>query len=263
MPLLASTFLFFPLLQAYLQREFEVVVHVRARRGAAVVAPERSARPAAALLAYAAWFKYIPLMFAGYLVLRRWWRELGDVRRGVGRDPARCPSGSSDCRGSSTTTCPAMPRRCSCCGATALATMRPATVRHRLLRRLVRQRIDAVQPASWPVHDGPPHRWVNPPLIYLALCAAIAAIYLRTHFRLERRRSAPALEARRRALEFSIITTICACFFFSHYYYLIVLVIPFNVLFMLYSGRSALAARWRCGRSPISSSPRSSCRSTF
>ena len=32
--------------------------------------------PAAALLAYVAWFKYIPLLFAGYLLLRKWWREL-------------------------------------------------------------------------------------------------------------------------------------------------------------------------------------------
>ena len=62
----------------------------------------------------------------------------------------------------------------------------------------------------------------------------MAVVYLRTHFRLERMPLAAGVEARRRLLELSIITTICACFFFSHYYYLIVLVIPFNVLFMLY-----------------------------
>lgn len=76
--------------------------------------------------------------------------------------------------------------------------------------------------------------WVNPPAIYLAICAAVAVIYLWTHFRLERAPQAKLTEARRRALEFSIITTICSCFFFSHYYYLIALVIPFNVLLILY-----------------------------
>jgi hypothetical protein len=40
--------------------------------------------PAAALLAYVAWFKYIPLLYAGYLLLRRWWRELAVVRSGLG-----------------------------------------------------------------------------------------------------------------------------------------------------------------------------------
>jgi hypothetical protein len=32
----------------------------------------------------------------------------------------------------------------------------------------------------------------------------------------------------------SIVTTICACFFFAHYYYLAVLIVPFNVLLVLY-----------------------------
>jgi hypothetical protein len=71
-------------------------------------------------------------------------------------------------------------------------------------------------------------------VIYLGLCVAVAAVYLRTHARLEQAPLSSGLEARRRALECSIITTICACFFFSHYYYLILLIIPFNVLFILY-----------------------------
>ena len=37
-------------------------------------------------------------------------------------------------------------------------------------------------------------------------------------------------EAWRRALELSIIITICSCFFFAHYYYLIALAIPYCVL---------------------------------
>jgi hypothetical protein len=78
------------------------------------------------------------------------------------------------------------------------------------------------------------NKWIHPPVIYLALCAAVAAVYLSAHARLERVRPGGVIEARRRALEVSIVTTICACFFFSHYYYLILLVIPFNVLLIGY-----------------------------
>jgi hypothetical protein len=67
-----------------------------------------------------------------------------------------------------------------------------------------------------------------------------------THFQLERQVLPALQEARRRALEFSIIATICSCFFFSHYYYLIALVIPFNVLLVLYlaDGRWRALAPW-------------------
>jgi hypothetical protein len=62
----------------------------------------------------------------------------------------------------------------------------------------------------------------------------VAIVYLWTHARLERVTLAPVTEARRRAVEVSIVITICSCFFFSHYYYLIALIIPFNVLLVIY-----------------------------
>jgi hypothetical protein len=58
------------------------------------------------------------------------------------------------------------------------------------------------------------HAWIHPPLLYLGLCAAIAAFYLRMQVLLDRR-AAPALEDRRRAIEFSIVTAVCACFVFG------------------------------------------------
>jgi hypothetical protein len=232
-PLLASTFLFFPLLQAYLQREFEVVVTFALSAALLLLANDRRS-PAAALLAYAAWFKYIPLLFGGYLVLRRWWREalvfgavsavvllLSEWLFGLSRffnnnvpghaaqvfnvwshgfayDATGHLYGTGFCEGwfdnESTL----------------------SNLRHGLCTLSAKQ------------------RWINPPLIYLAICVAVAAVYLRTHFRLERAPLTAGLEVRRRALEVSIVTTICACFFFSHYYYLILLIIPFNVLFILY-----------------------------
>jgi hypothetical protein len=232
-PLLASTFLFFPLLQAYLQREFEVVMTAALAGAMLALVSERRAA-AAALLAYVTWFKYIPLLFGCWLILRRWWRAaaiyaavsaailvlshwLFDLSRffnnnvpghaaqvfvlwghGFGVDATGHLYGTGFCEGwfdnESTL----------------------SNLRHGLCTM-----------AAY-------NSWVHPPLIYLTICLAVAVVYLRTHFRLERMPLAAGVEARRRLLELSIITTICACFFFSHYYYLIVLVIPFNVLFMLY-----------------------------
>ena len=72
-PLLASTFLFFPLLQAYVQREFEIVIACALSAALLWLIDDRKERASAAF-AYVVWFKYIPVRFAGYLVLRRWWR---------------------------------------------------------------------------------------------------------------------------------------------------------------------------------------------
>ena len=232
-PLLASTFLFFPLLQAYGQREFEVVVTFAITWALLQLLNDRRG-VAAGLLAYAAWFKYIPLMFIGYLGLNRWWRAsavfvvvsavvllLTEYLFGLSRffnnnvpghaaqvfvlwghdfkyDATGHLYGTGFCEGwfdnESTL----------------------SNLRHGLCT------------------FSAAHRWVNPPLVYLLICVSVAVVYLHTHFRLERQPLSAAIVARRRALEVSIITTISACFFFSHYYYLILLVIPFNVLLMLY-----------------------------
>jgi hypothetical protein len=244
-PMLASTFLFFPLLQAYVQREFEVILTF-AFAGALLLLLDNKRLGAAALLAYAAWFKYIPLMFAGYLFLRRWWRELGlfvaisalilavshalfDLSRffnnnvpghaaqvfqlwrfGFAYDATNHLYGTGFCEGWFDNESTLSNLRHGLCTMSAY------------------------------------NRWVNPPLIYDAMCIAVAGLYLWTHFQLERHVLPALQESRRRALEFSIITTICSCFFFSHYYYLIALVIPFNVLLAIYLAdrRSRTLALW-------------------
>ena len=72
MPLLASTFLFFPLLQSLIQREFEIVILLGLAGALWLMVQDRKGG-AAAILAYVTWFKYIPLLFAGHLMLRRWY----------------------------------------------------------------------------------------------------------------------------------------------------------------------------------------------
>ncbi len=230
-PLLAATFLFLPLLQAYLQREFEIVIFAALAASLLFLLDNRRG-PAAALMAYVAWFKYIPvLFFAGYLLLRRWWRELAIFAVGS----AVVLVASEALFGLSKFFNNNVPAH-----AANVLTMwgyefRFDATGHLYGTGFCEGWVDT-QSSLTNIRHGlctmaSRHAWVHPPLIYIGLCALTAAIYLYAHARLERD---PANEARRRALEFSIVTTICACFFFGHYYYLIALVIPFNVLLVLY-----------------------------
>jgi hypothetical protein len=242
-PLFASTFLFFPLLQAYLQREFEVVLTLMFAVALWLLLNDRKSW-AGALVAYAAWFKYVPLLFAGYFAWRRWWRALvafvaasaaivvlsewlfglslffnnnvpGHARQafvlwgyGFNVDATGHLHGTGFCGGwlEHDTTL--------------------ANLRHGLCSMAVTR------------------PWLNPPAIYLAICAAVAAAYLMIERRLARAALPAASEQRRRAIEVSIVVTICACFFFAHYYYLILLVIPFNVLLAIYLADGRGAGLW-------------------
>ena len=184
-PLFASTFLFFPLLQAYLQREFEVVLTLMLAAALWLLLNDRKSW-AAALFAYAAWFSTSRCCLAGI------------SPGGGGGAPPSCswqprwrsssrPSCCSGSRGSSTTTFPAMPGRCSCCGDTGSISTRTghlhgtgfcggwlehdttfANLRHGLCSMAVTR------------------PWVNPPAIYLTICAAVAAAYLTIERRLAR-----------------------------------------------------------------------------
>lgn len=241
-PLVASTFLFFPLLQAYIQREFEVVVLLGLAAALWLLLQDRR-NAAAAILAYVAWFKYAPLLFVGYLGLRRWFKAaavflvtslliLGAAHLVFGltlfvnnnvpahaaqvlyvwdfefrRGPEGYLYGLGFCQGWFETE-------------TTLA-----NVRHGLCSLSARS-------ASW----------LPPNMTYLLLCAAIAVVYVHAHNRLQRVVGLDSeREAWRRALEFSIVTTVYVCFLFNHYYYLIVLIVPLNVLLIRYlSGRHPL-----------------------
>jgi hypothetical protein len=244
-PLLASTFLFFPLLQAYVQREFEVVITLAITAALWMLLNDRRAW-AGALLAYAAWFKYIPLMFIGYFGLNRWWRGLAAF---VGVS-AVILIASEWLFGLSRFFNNNVPGHAAQVFVLWGHDFKYDATGHLYGTGFCEGWFDNESTLSNLRHGlctfSAAHRWVNPPLVYLAICATVAAIYLRTHFALERSPLSAAGEARRRSLEVAIITTICACFFFSHYYYLILLVIPFNVLLMLYwiEGRQGALALW-------------------
>ena len=74
-PVFAATFLFFPLLQSFIQREFEVVIFLALSFALWHLVNGRTGLAAAAF-AYVAWFKYIPLLLLGYCALRGWRRAV-------------------------------------------------------------------------------------------------------------------------------------------------------------------------------------------
>jgi hypothetical protein len=245
LPLFASAFLFFPVLQSFIQREFEVVIFtalsfalwqlVRNRTGIAAIA-----------FAYVAWFKYIPLMLLGYLALRGWMKAaaifiatsiaivgLTHVAFGLPEfynnnvpghaaqvfrvfDYGFYADAAGELRG------------VGFCTGWFESETTLTNIRHGLCG------FSARVPA------------LPPNVIYLLICVAVAVAYLITHARLARQAGISAAdEGWRRALELSIIITICSTFFFAHYYYLVALLIPYSVLlirFMTMKRTAALAA---------------------
>jgi hypothetical protein len=236
-PLFASTFLFFPLLQSYVQREFEIVVLLALSAALWMLLRDRR-NVAAALLAYVAWYKYAPLVFAGYLGLRGWGKAvvtfvatslaiLGLAHAVFGLSlffnnnvPAHAAQVFNVFNFG-------FERRADgwlygvgfCTGWLEIETTL-ANVRHGLCSVAAR------------------HPWFYPNLTYLLVCIFVAAVYVLTHWTLQRRTplTEPA-ERWRRALEISIVTTVFVCFLFNHYYYLIGLIVPLNVLLTRYLSR--------------------------
>jgi len=228
----ASTFLFFPLLQAFIQREFEVVTTLAMVVALWCLLVDRR-RSAGALLGYAAWFKYLPVLFVGYFGLRQWLGAflafvavsaivfgISELVFGVSlffnNNVPGHASQVFNVLHSGFLVSNGHEHGVGFCEGWFASETTLANVRHGLCT--------LASHADW----FPPH------LAYLAICFAIAAVYLRTHWRLDRVCLTDDREAWRRALEFAIVVTVCACFFFAHYYYLIVLVIPFNILLMRY-----------------------------
>jgi hypothetical protein len=67
--------LFLPVLQAFGQREFEIVILLGLAIAYWAAVRDRQAM-FGSLLAYITWFKYAPFLFVPYLACRRWWRAL-------------------------------------------------------------------------------------------------------------------------------------------------------------------------------------------
>jgi glycosyl transferase family 87 len=234
-PLLASTFFFFPLLQAFIQREFEVIVFLCLTIALWSLLVDRR-QVAGAMMAYVTWYKYAAVAFVGYLGLRRWWSALGAfvIVSLVIVGAAEAAFGlrlffNNNVPGHASQVFNLWSNEfrieegglvgAGFCSGWWEKETTLANVRHGL--------------CSVSASVG----WLPPHVTYLVICTAIAAAYLRTHVRLARTSRDWIDEQWRRALELSIVIATYTCFLFNHYYYLIVLAIPFGVLLVRYLDR--------------------------
>ncbi len=221
---IASSLLFFPTLQAYIAREFELVM-----MGATVLMFTAAVRDrlfvAGAWVAYITLYKYMPVALLLYLVVRRWWRALAGfaaaaavllaaahVLFGVGNFTSDGYAGSF---------------------ATALWTNLQSTQEFCYGRFDFFRYSASTNDVSVGLGLCGVQEWVPLPVvtIYLGLIGATLLALAYGFVRLEvggpRRAD---VEQWRRILELSAVVIVYTTFFLTHYYYLTVLIVPLTAL---------------------------------
>lgn len=223
-----ATLLFFPILQALLQREFEIVI-LFVSTAALYCAVRRRTTITGALVAYMAWFKLFPLLWVPYLLLRRWWRAalafaavsviiLGTTHLwlGLGRFESVWDVSARFLTARSST-------------AALCAEWTPAERRFAIVNHTFADVPWALCRFAdwWPV--------VSAPAIYAVILALTSAVFLITFWRLERGGPLDAGdEGWRRLLEISTMAIASSVFVHAQYYYLGLLIIPLGALLLWY-----------------------------
>ena len=242
----ASTFMFFPVLVAFVQREFEVVILFVATCALHALLLGRQV-VGGALVAYITWFKFFPLAFLPYFALRSWkrsviayalvsiallgithaWldlRRFGTVVELAGAETIAVVSPDEFCGTWS----------------------RPETRRYGVANetRVNVQWALCRFEAQWP--------WLNAQWLHAGLLTLILAVFATGYRRLQRHGALdPACERRRVAVEVGLVLIVPWMFLHAHYYYLSVAIIPLNVLLVRYlserhvGGWNSLAI-WAC-----------------
>ncbi|MDP6125337.1 MAG: glycosyltransferase family 87 protein, partial [Candidatus Latescibacteria bacterium] len=225
-----STLLFFPLLQALIQREFEVVI-LLALSLMYWAALRDNRRALGGLIAYITWFKYLPLVVGlPYLIARRWWRAvaafaltsvvmlgLSELLFGMslffnnlGPELAREPftalrSSTAFCADWSPIQTTEVNIRWGLCGLKAQGF------------------------------------WVPLPFSYLALIAVTAFVGYVGLWSFEHRdQISLASERWRRVWEISLVIIVYSTFLAGHYYYLSALILPLLALFIRFTSGAAI-----------------------
>ena len=226
-----STFLFFPLLQALTQREFEVVILLAL--SLMYWSALRDNRPAlGSLIAYITWFKYLPLVVGlPYLIARRWWGAaaafaltsvvilgLGELLFGMSLffpdlNQQNTLSTQFTALSSSTAFC---------------ADWSPTQTTH----VNIRWGLCGLKAQGF---------WVPLPFSYLALIAVTAFVGYVGLWSFEHRDEISlASERWRRVWEISLVIIVYSTFFHGHYYYLSVLILPLLALFIRFTSGAAI-----------------------
>ena len=221
---MSSSLLFFPTLQAYIAREFELVIMAgTVLMFTAAIRDRLSA--AGAWAAYLTLYKYMPVALLPYLVVRRWWRALAGFAAatlvlvaaahalfGIGNFASDGYAGSF---------------------VTALWTNLQSTQefcygRFQFLRYSASTNDVSVGLGLCGVHERVPLPVVA---LYLGLIAGTLLTLGYGFLRLELRGPRDAeVERWRRIFELSAVVIVYTTFFLTHYYYLTVLIVPLTAL---------------------------------
>jgi len=223
-PIFAATICYFPLLQAWLGREFEVMIALAF--ALAMWAAIRSRwLPLGGILAFVTLYKYIPVMVLPYLIVRRWWQAIiglvigavvliGTAHWLVGLEGFVKNSIPGIATGTLTSL-----------GSTKAFCDGPVP----LLRFNESGQEASVRTALCSLSVSVP---IAPAAIYLAIIVITLGAAVYGTVRLERHRHTlpDGTERWRRVMELSLLALVSSTFFYAHYYYLSILVVPLNVL---------------------------------
>jgi hypothetical protein len=226
--LFCATAFFFPLHQAFLQREFEVVVLFVTTAALSLLLRRRESA-AAALMGYIAWFKFFSLIWLPYLALRRW--------------------------SAAVLTFAAVSCLVAVATVVGLGTSSLSALGDVIQTQLDKRTNSAVMCVDWEIESvysaernsswadagwalcslGDRFPWLPVPEVYAALLVGLAGLFLVGFMRLER--GGPLDwrdETWRRALEVSVLIVASSTLVHAHYYYLSKLIVPLGILLARY-----------------------------
>ncbi len=226
--IVVSTGLFMPVLQAYGQREFEIVILFVTTAAVYAIVTSREGL-GAALVAYATWFKFFPLAFLAYFALRRWRHAvivfvavsavllaLTQMMLGLTRFRAVV-----ELAGVEATASVPHDRFCE-------TWSRPET-RHHAVATATRAGV------KWAVCSFADRwSWLNAQVLHVATLVIVMATFGFGYRRLRRATLDEAQERWRRSLETGLVLTLPWLFSHAHYYYLALAILPLNALLVRY-----------------------------
>lgn len=230
---MSSSLLFFPTLQAYIAREFELVILAGTVLMFSAAASGRLAT-AGAWAAYITLYKYLPVALLPYFVVRRWWRALAGFAAaslvimaaahllfGLGNFASDGYAGSF----------------VTALWANLQSTQEFCYGEFQFLRYSASTNDVSVGLGLCGVQERVPLPVVT---IYLGLIGATLLTLGYGFFRLELGGARDAaVERWRRILELSAVVIVYTTFFLTHYYYLTILIVPLTALMV----RAYLARR--------------------
>jgi Glycosyltransferase family 87 len=235
--IVGSTLLFFPLLQAYVAREFEIVI-VLALALAFWAAIRCRDFALGGLLAYVTLFKYLPIISVPYFILRRAWRALAGFAATAAVIAALAHAAFGLDRFFNNHL-PGMAAGQLTGLASSEAFCRGP---EKLLRFAEANEDTSVRFALCSLNAT---LSVPAPVLYLLLILVTMSIAGWGLWRLERSRQPLRLETERwrRVWELSLVVIVSSTFFYAHYYYLCVLLLPLQALLVRFTEDAAPKAR--------------------